>query len=306
MRAATILIWMGISTCVACSSLARSAHADLSTPPITAQHPVVFEAPYKLGDRVTVRSAKESKAEAEAIARWNAGGRTSPWHPHPRVIVDNVRVKGAISSAAVLREARAKGYWPIRRCFDPALPEQPTLRGKVSIRLTVNASGKATRSAVVGKPTLADAEVVTCIRNGMRGIAYPRTTRGNAEVTLDVTVHPGDAPMKAAEDPPVTAGPGSVSLPVVQALVARHAGARLQHCYVDARQRVPGLWGRMVLRVDVAPNGGIREIVETDSTFPDPSTTRCAIEAIRGIGFPRPDHGDVRIVLPIRFGAPGG
>jgi len=305
MRIATILLWLGISTCVACSSLARSAYADPSTPPVTAQHPVVFEAPYKLGARATVRSANEAKAEAEAIARWNAGGRASPWHPHPRVIVDNVRVKGAISSAAVLRTARAKGYWPIRRCFDPALPDQPTLRGKVSVRLTVNASGKATRSAVVGKPTLTDPEVVACIRNGMRGIVYPRTRRGNAEVTLDVTVHPGDAPMKAVEDPPVTAGPGSVSLPLVQALVARHAGAQIQRCYVDARQRVPGLWGRMVLRLDVAPNGGIREVVETDSTFPDPSTTRCAIEAIRGIGLPPLDHGDVRIVFPIRFGAPG-
>ncbi|PKN48927.1 MAG: hypothetical protein CVU63_03600 [Deltaproteobacteria bacterium HGW-Deltaproteobacteria-20] len=305
MRIATNLVWLSISTCVACSSLTRSAHADVSAPPITAQHPVVFEAPYKLGARATVRSANEAKAEAEAIARWNAGGRASPWHPHPRVIVDNVRVQGAISSAAVLRTARAKGYWPIRRCFDPALPDQPTLRGKVSVRLTVNASGKATRSAVVGKPTLTDPQVVACLRNGMRGITYPRTRRGNADVTLDVTVHPGDAPMKAVEDPPVSPGPGSVSLPVVQALVARHAGARIQQCYVDARQRVPGLWGRLVLRLDVAPNGGIREVVETDSTFPDLSTTRCAIEAIRGIGLPPLDHGDARIVLPIRFGAPG-
>ncbi len=305
MRVATIMIWMGISTCVACSSLSRSAQADPSTLPVTARHPVVFEAPYKLGARPTVRSASEAKAEAQAIALWNAGGRASPWHPHPRVIVDNVRVKGPISSAAVLREARAKGYWPIRRCFDPALPEQPTLRGKVSVRLTVNASGKATRSAVVGKPTLTDPEVVTCIRNGMRGISYPRTRRGKAEVTLDVTVHPGDAPMKAVEDPPVTAGAGSIPLPVAQALVARHAGARIQQCFIDARQRVPGLWGRMVLRLDVASSGGIREVVETDSTFPDPATTRCAIDAIKGIGLPPSEKGDVRIVVPIRFGSPG-
>jgi hypothetical protein len=108
--------------------------------------------------------------------------------------------------------------------------------------------------------------------------------------------------MKRAEDPTVTRGPGAIDLAAVQAVVARHAGGRIQECYAQAVRRVPGLWGRLVLRLDVAPNGGIREIVETDSTFPDSLTTRCAVEAIQPIGLPPPQGGDLRIVLPIRFG----
>jgi hypothetical protein len=84
--------------------------------------------------------------------------------------------------------------------------------------------------------------------------------------------------------------------------VARDAGNIIGQCYAEAAQRVPGLWGRLVLRVDVASNGGIREVVEIDSTFPDPKTTQCAVDAIRKIGLPVPSHGDLRFVLPIRFG----
>ncbi|HOT11839.1 MAG TPA: AgmX/PglI C-terminal domain-containing protein, partial [Polyangiaceae bacterium] len=301
MRTAREVIGIGILSSLACSTLVLSARADLSSPPITAQHPVVFETPYKLGHRALPR---ETKAEAESRTRWNMGGKTGPWHPHPRVIVDNVRVKGAVSPASALRLTRANGYWPIRRCYDPSLVEQPSLRGKVSIRVTVGASGKALRSSVVGKPTLADTQVTSCIRDGLRGISYPATGKGKAEITFDVTVNPGDAPMKPVPDPPVSGGPGTLSLPIVQALVARHGGEAIQRCYEQAQRRVPGLWGRMVLRLDVAPNGAIREIVETDSTFPDEATTQCAIDAIRGIGFPPPHGGDLRIIVPIRFGRP--
>ena len=267
---------------------------------------VVFEAPYKLGARYVLRSEADAKLEAEAIARWNEGGRARSWHPQPRVIVDNVRVKGAISGAAVLKTARAQGYWPIRRCYDPALPDKPDLRGGVSVKITIDGSGRATQTVVVGQPSLSDRQVVECIRNGLRGFKYPASRRATSDVTLDVTVGPGDALMKRVENPAVTAGAGDMDYPVVQALVARHAGADVIRCYSDAARREPGLWGRLVLRLDVAPNGAVRDIVEIDSTFPDSATTKCAIDAIRKIGFPPPTNGNIRIVVPIRFGSPPG
>lgn len=302
MRLALFFVWIVLCVSAACSLVTPAAAND--EPPITLAHPVVFEAPYRLGERPSVKSKDEAKEEETALARWNVGGRNGTWHPHPRVIVDNVRVKGQVSSAAVQRTARAHGYWPIRRCYDPALPDKPELRGKLTVRFTLRNSGTAVRFSVVGKPTLDDPKVVACLRNAFRAIKFPRTRRGDATVSLDVTLHPGDAPMKAVEDPPVTRGPGVIDLPSVQAVVARHAGAQVQECYAQAVRRVPGLWGRLVLRLDVAPNGGIREIVETDSTFPDLQTTRCAVKAIQPIGLPPPRGGDVRIVLPIRFGHP--
>ncbi len=302
MRLALFFVWIVLCVSAACSLVKPAAAND--DPPITLAHPVVFEAPYRLGERPSLKSKDQAKEEEAALARWNVGGRDGTWHPHPRVIVDNVRVQGKVSSAAVLRAARAQGYWQIRRCYDPALPDKPELRGKLTVRFTLRNSGTAVRSSVVGKPTLDDRKVVACLRDAFRTVKFPRTGRGDATVSLDVTVHPGDAPMKAVEDPPVTRGPGAIDLPAVQAVVARHAGVQIQECYAQAARRVPGLWGRLVLRLDVAPNGGIRHIVETDSTFPDPQTTRCAVKAIQPIGLPAPQGGDVRIVLPIRFGHP--
>jgi hypothetical protein len=304
MRFGLFLTWLGVTACAACATLAPSASADEATagPPITVRFPVAFETPYKLGSRPTLRSAGAAKAEEEALNRWNIGGRNGEWHPHPRVIVDNVRVDGRIRSSVVLSTSRAKGYWHIRQCYDAALPDEPELRGKMSIRFTIRHTGTAIRPVLVGKPTLDDPKVVDCIRQSFRKIRFPRTRRGDARATLDIAVSPGDAPMKRVEDPPVTPGSGTLALSTVQALVAKQAGDRIQRCFVDAATRVPGLWGRLVLRADVAPNGGIRELVEIESSFPDPQTTQCAIDAIRPLGLPPPQGGDVRVVIPIRFG----
>jgi len=204
----------------------------------------------------------------------------------------------------VLRRARSQGYWPIRRCYDPALPDDPDLGGKMTIRFTIRHTGTAIRPVLVNKPTLDERKVVDCIRRSFRKIEFPRTRRGHARVWLRITVSPGDAPMKPVEDPEVTPGPGSLPGTTVQALVARHAGGRVQRCYVEGVQRMPGLWGRLVLRADVTKRGRIRDLREIRSTFPDPRTTRCAIDAIRAIGFPAPKGGDVRMIIPIRFGTP--
>ena len=306
MRLGPLLTWLGVTACAVCTTCTpiASAQDSLSSPPITVQHPVVFEPPYKLGQRPALRDGDDAKAEQQSLDRWNVGGRDGEWHPQPRVIVDGVRVSGRIRSSKVLSTARAKGYWLIRKCYDPALPDNPELRGKMSVRFIIRHTGTAVRPVLAGKPTLDDRAVVQCIRRSIRKIKFPRTTRGDARVKLDIAVSPGDAPMKPVEDPPVLPGSGTLPMSTVQALVAKHAGERIQRCFVQGEQRTPGLWGRMVLRADVAPNGGIRSLVEVESTFPDQETTRCAMEAIRPIGLPHPRGGDLRLLIPIRLGEP--
>ncbi len=294
---------------VACTTLALSASAQTESvsvkPPVTVEHPVVFETPFKLGSRPTLRTQSAARAEAISIKRWNVGGRNGSWHPEPRVIVDNVKVKSrSRRKSSVRRTARAKGYWNIRKCYDPALADNRDLRGKMTLRFTLRKSGTVVRPVLVGRPTLRDANVVKCIRRSMRKIKFPRTRRGDARVQLDIALSPGDAPMKAKENPPVTPGRGSVDSAIAQALAARHAGKKIQACYTAAVRRVPGLWGRLLLRADVASNGTIRELVEVDSTFPDQQTTVCAIKALKRIGLPPPKGGEVRMIFPIRLGNP--
>lgn len=306
MRLGPLLTWIGVTVSAACSTCVPTASADGTRvgPPVTVRHPVVFEPPYKLGQRPTLRAQDAAKAEHEAVERWNVGGRDGEWHPHPRVIVDGVQVSGRIRTSTVLATARAKGYWLIRKCYDPALPDNQELRGKMSVRFTIRHTGTAIRPVLAGKPTLDDPGVVRCIRRSIRKIKFPRTRSGDARVKLDIAVSPGDAPMRRVEDPPVLPGPGVLPGPAVQALLAKHAGEQIQRCFVEGVRRTPGLWGRMVLRADVAPNGGVRNVVEIESTFPDQATTRCAMDAIRPVGLPPPRGGDLRLVIPIRLGQP--
>ena len=283
---------------IACSS--HAAHAQpLDAPPISVRYPVRFDPPHKLGSRPALRDKQRADAERLVLARWNEGGRTRPWHPAPRVIVDNPRVSGRIRSATVLRTARAKGYWLIRTCYDAALTENQQLRGKLSVRFTIRPSGTVVRPAIVGKPTLGDDKTVQCIRRSLRKITFPRL-RGDAKATVDIQVNPGDAPVPVPRDD--TPGAGLIDPPLVQGTLAAGAGAVIQQCFVDGAHRMPGLWGRMLLLADVAPDGTIRTVTEAESTFPDPLTTRCVSDAIRSLVLPAPQGGDLRIVIPIRFG----
>jgi hypothetical protein len=278
---------------------AASATA-LPPQPITARLPVVFEPPHKLDARPSLRDKARADEERIVLSRWNEGGRSAPWHPAPRVIVDNPRVTGPIRPATVLRTARAKGYWLIRSCYDAALAENQDLGGKLSVGFTIRKSGALVRPAIAGKPTLPDAKVVQCIRLSMRKISFPRP-RSDARVTLDIQINPGDAPVPLSRDD--TPGPGSIDTPLVQGTLAAGAGAAVQQCYVDGVRRMPGLWGRMLLLADVAYDGTLRGLTEVGSTFPDPQTTRCVSEAVRAVALPAPNGGELRIVVPIRFGS---
>lgn len=273
-------------------------------PAIAPEQQVVFEPPYKLGQLPYASDPEQAVEQARQLARWNEGGRAGGWHPAPRVVVDNVQVRGKAKARNVLRDARKYGYWPIRKCFDAALVNDPELDGKVRIRFTLRSNGRVSKPHLVGRVELADKPTARCLAHAFDQVSFSSPGKGNSTVTLDVAVHPGDAPVRPVEDPPVRAGPGRIDVQAVQALLAAEAGARIQQCYEQGRERVPGLWGRLALRADVDADGIMRDLLETESTFPDPVTSRCVQEAIIAVPLPRPSGGDLRLVIPLRLGLP--
>ncbi len=291
------------SAAASASSVASAPSQPAEPIPEPPAHPVTFERPYKLGQRPTVHDPEIARDDEQEVAHWNEGGRTGAWHPQPRVVVDNVKVQGKVQAAAILREARKKGYWPIRRCYDAALPLNQELRGKLSLRFTLRANGTVASPALAGASTLGDRDALACLRKAFQGLELVKPRTGTAKVTLDIALHPGDAPMKALEEPPVLPGPGVIDLGVVQALIAAGAGATGQACYLQGLRRVPGAWGRLVLRADVTADGVITSAIETDSTFPDALTARCVADAVQSVRLPSPTGGDVRVIVPIRMGA---
>jgi hypothetical protein len=265
---------------------------------------VAFETPYKLGSRPRLRDPDFAKRDARSLARWNAGGRDGTWHPEPRVMVDRLEARGRIDDALVLREVRRRQYGPIRRCYDAALARDPGLQGRMRVQLNVAHTGAVRAPKAVGKATLADADLVDCVVRSFAGLRVSPTRRGAATVSLDVALHPGDAPVRPSEDPAPTPGTGVVDAHRALAAIVGAARGPVEGCYERGRARVSGLWGRMALRLDVAPDGVVRSVQESESLFPDPETTRCASEALRLVPLPPPQGGEVRLVVPIRFGTP--
>lgn len=267
---------------------------------------VVFESPYKAGARPALSDPEQARQEEQRQSVWNRGGRDGKWHPEPRVVVDVVRVQGALTTAVVQREARKQAYGAIRKCYDAALLRNPQLKGKLRVQFNIRHSGSVGKPKTVGHPTLDAKAAVSCLTKSVSSIDFPATKKGDATAVLELTLNPGDLPVRPAEDQPREPGPGKLDVNAAQAVVAAALGRAARDCYGKGMDRVPGLWGRLVLRADVGADGSVREVIETDSTFPDPETSRCVSQALGRVGFPPPRGGELRLVVPIRFGRPGG
>lgn len=310
---------------VAASVIGSNEQADTKTAQadVSATVLVVFDAPYRVGHVPKLQSSQADSRDRQALALWNTGGKDGKFHPLPRIIVDGVSVKGALDSKTVLRNARSKGYGIIRGCYDPALVRQPDIGGKLKLRFDVRSSGAVRRVRVIGKSPADDAELKNCFVANWPKIQFARPRRGQAEVTLEIAMYPGDVPMRAhavtkiagaqntsatalsgTPQPAVPTWPGTVDLAKAHALIAHHAAPMLTQCFQDAVRRVPGLWGRIALDISVAQNGTILDAEETESAFPDAATTHCAKQAVVGIGLPVPVGGQSRVVIPIRLGNP--
>lgn len=271
---------------------------------------IVFDAPYAKAPLDGVRSTQCRDEQRRALAWWNRGGRDGKYHPEPRVIVDEVKVTGALTAQQAQRAARAGGYGIIRGCYDPELAREPTLGGKLTLRLMVRQNGSVSSGALVGRSTLANARVEDCLRRQMTKIKFPSARRGGTRVTFRVALYPGDvplttvdlAPREGEEAPEQPSWPGRLQGPLVQAVVARDAYQGLRDCYEQGLGRMPGLWGRLALRLDVAASGAVVSAVQVESMFPDPKVVACAAGVVQGLGLPAPVGGQARIVVPIRFG----
>jgi hypothetical protein len=75
----------------------------------------------------------------------------------------------------------------------------------------------------------------------------------------------------------------------------------LEACYRAAFAYAPGLWGRMILRFHLTEHGKLDEAFQVNRRFPDPRVSQCVEHAARKLSFPRPDGGEIRFVVPLRF-----
>jgi hypothetical protein len=295
-----------------------AAGASVTDPAASAPR-VIAERPFRHGERNRPDGAVQASVEDETLARWNAGGSSSPncissragFHVAPRVKVDaEVRsgriparpTKGTLSAVGVLAQTRNHGYWPFRLCYEAGLRDAPRLAGKSRIRLVVNRAGRATAARLLDTE-LRDREVASCLVSRVRALAFSPGPRERAEVDLTIDLNPGDAPLpdtcRAKEDSEPAEGSLEGAAPVLASALPGIAA-----CYAEGLGRDPGLWGRIAFEIGVSERGAVTPVIEHDSHFPDPAVVTCAGNLLRKLVFPSPHGGPVRLVWGVRLGIP--
>jgi len=243
----------------------------------------------------------------DLMAKWNRGGPEvgvsekgkSP-HPAPRVKVDMVQARGHIDEANVLRLARAKGYWPFRICYEDGLRRAPKLHGTVTFRVTIGPGG-APQTVHKIAAELDDTLVTSCILKAARSLVLGVPENGSPDVTLEVTLWPGDAPLRTLNASPPARAASAVPEPLVTSL--RDRWPEVRACFAEGLRRRPGLWGRLALRLRVTAAGQITEACEVESHFPDQDVSECALRVYERAGL-APSNEERVIVYPLRLGNP--
>lgn len=267
---------------------------------------ITIETPFKVDARPVPPDREAFLAELRDRTQWNQGGlgdleRDPPpveGHPLPRVIIDILHATGQKSAKDVERTMRAKYWIRVVECYQLGAFKNQKLRGEVTVKFQVTPGGKPKPGKAVSEK-LPDTDVVKCLADHVSALDFGRE-RGMTSVTAKIQIGAGDDPMPPPES---EAKPGdgvldpkAMRAPVEAALPAFSA------CYEPALAYAPSLWGRLAIRFHLTEKGKLDEAFEVESHFPDERVARCVLKAARALSFDKPSGGEIRFVVPLRFG----
>jgi hypothetical protein len=210
--------------------------------------------------------------------------------------VDVVKTSFRSRGAELLRVARAKGYWPIRLCYEEGLRGAQRMHAALRFSLRVGASG-AVREVRTMHAGTAETDVAVCIAKAIRKLTLAGPPRGTGTAVLEVSLWPGDAPVFV----PAAAEPLPWSAAELDA-VLRTRLPDIERCYRAGLARDGGLWGRIAVETELLPDGSVAGARESESRFPDPEVTRCVADALRTLTL-RPSDRSHHVVFAARLGA---
>jgi hypothetical protein len=76
------------------------------------------------------------------------------------------------------------------RCYDNALAQDPTLRGKVSIAVRIGSNGQACSAGVASNELVSAPSVANCVAGYFRGQAFPSPKGGCVDVNIPINFVP--------------------------------------------------------------------------------------------------------------------
>lgn len=100
---------------------------------------------------------------------------------------DSRRCSG--TSGADLENALAFRVKQAHRCYDNALAQDPTLRGKVTVSVRVGANGQAC-SAGIAANDMSSSNVASCVTGFFRGTNFPAPKGGCVDVNIPINFVP--------------------------------------------------------------------------------------------------------------------
>jgi hypothetical protein len=280
-----------------------SAAAPAEAPPRearAARPDVEIEPVYVPGRRPAPSGEVARAGDDELVARWNAGGNGDPsyppnrssFHPGARVVVDTRVIYPRLPSSGpsarglthgrLLAQARSRGYWPFRLCYEGGLRQNPTLSGETRIRFTLGPRGGVLATRLLATE-LKDRSVAACLSRRARSLRFDPAPGRKVDVDLSVKLWPGDAPL-----PPLSADAPELD-PATARGIERSLRTRQEHverCYAAGLARDPALWGRIALTFVVDRTGAITKLEERESRFPDKSVVDCLARALAELELP--------------------
>jgi hypothetical protein len=280
---------------------------------------IAFEDPYPLDARPRAASPLQAAADDEELARWNLGGTADPnypssqasFHPGTRVVVDaefaghhGKSLRGparGLSAERVQAQARRKGYWPFRLCFEAGQREKKGPGGETRIRFSISTRGNVSAARLISSD-LRNGASSACLLNELRKLRFSPPPARHVEVVTSIRIWPGDAELPLLSDAPLQAvdtSKGFDPAAVRASVVAKNA--ELAACFTQARRDDPSLWGRLALAVVLEVDGTVHRVSEVESHFPNAGAARCAAATLSTVLFPSVAGKPFSFVFPMRL-----
>lgn len=163
--------------------VAVSARAAIACSPSAPEAPPA--APTAIASAAPAESAapkdEHPEKDAGATEKWLAADGAT-------VFEREITTKRSEADVQAVFRANAKTF---RKCYEAALPKNPTLAGKVNIKFTIKPDGKVEDAKDEGS-TLPSAGVVNCVVTAFQKLKFPAVKDASTTIVYPLVFEPGN------------------------------------------------------------------------------------------------------------------
>ncbi len=145
----------------------------------------------------------------------NSLSSQASYHPGTRVVVDTRAAKRRAGAPAlpaprgltyqrVQAQARSRGYWPFRLCFELGQRDKKGSGGETRVAFTIGTRGKVSAARLLDSK-LGSAASAACLVREVLKLEFTPAPANKLRVVASIRIYPGDAELPVIPDPTVVA-----------------------------------------------------------------------------------------------------